>query len=129
RTAHLCSGLPRISRTFDFQSRARAVSQVRARPRGGPQSLYIAHRRFTEDTLVLPVEVGGVVIPHAETSARCVEMLTEYQSAGFLEPRLFLKLQGAHCSDRLELSVEPRDAHAKLMRKALAAQRLVIVIS
>src|SRR5438105_13245115 len=56
-------------------------------------------------------------------------MLTEYQSASFLESRLFLKLQRAHCSDRLELGVEPRDAHAKLTRKALDAQRLVIVIS
>src|SRR5215216_27727 len=105
------------------------VSQVRACPRGGPQSLHVAHRRLTEDTLVFPIEVRGVVVPHTETGARRVEMLAEYQPAGFLEPRVLLKLQRAHRGDCLELGVEPRDAHAKLTREAFDAQRLVVVAS
>ena len=92
-----------------------------------PQPLYVAHRGDAKEAFVLPIEVGGVVVPHAIGRTRRVEVFAQHQTAGLLQPQALLELQGAHRRDGLEVVMEPRDAHAQLVREALDAQWLVEV--
>ena len=55
-------------------------------PGGFPQPLHIAHWRRAKETFVFPVEVGGVVVPHAIASTGRVEVSAQQQTTGFLEP-------------------------------------------
>src|SRR3954454_19060755 len=68
-----------------------------------------------------------VAVPHAVAGACGVEVLTEHETASFLEPYLPLELQGAHHGDHLEVVVEARDAHPQLSRDVFDPQRLVEV--
>ena len=96
-------------------------SSARERVHGFPQPLHVAHRWDTEDAFVFPVEVRGIVVPHAIGSTGCVEVFAQHETAGLLEPQLLLELQGTHRRDSLELGMEPRDAHAQLTRDLLNA--------
>src|SRR4051794_375287 len=80
---------------------------------------------MSEQPLVLPAELRGVVVADAVAGAGGVEVLAEEEAAGFLEAELLLELQGAHRRHRLEMVVESRDAHPELPRQPLDAQRLV----
>src|SRR5207245_10413561 len=83
----------------------------------------------TEEAFVIPIEVGGVLVPHAIGRTRRVEVFAQHQTTGLLQPQPLLELQGAHRRDGFEVVVEPRDAHAQLSRKALDAQWLVEVLT
>src|SRR5436305_7835869 len=73
-----------------------------------PQPLYVAHRWDTEEAFILPIEVGGVVVPHAIGRTSRVEVFTQHQTTGLLQPQQLLELQGAHRRDGFEVVVEPR---------------------
>src|SRR5947209_5618191 len=94
-----------------------------------PQPLHVVHRWDTKEAFVLPVEVGGVVVSYAIGSTRRVEVFSQHQTAGFLEPQPLLELQGAHRRDGFEVVVEPRDAHAQFSREFLDVKWLVEVLT
>src|SRR6266568_2240636 len=94
-----------------------------------PQPLHVAHRWDTEEAFVLPIEVGGVAIPHAIGCTGRVEVSAQHQTPGLLQPQPLLELQGAHRRDGLEVVVEHRDAHAQLARHLLDAQWLVEIFT
>src|SRR5712692_1547429 len=94
-----------------------------------PQLLHVAHGWDAEEAFVLPIEVGGVVVPHAIGSTCRVEVFAQHQTAGLLEPQPLLELQGAHRRDSLEVVVQTRDAHVEFLCELLDAQRLVEVLT
>jgi hypothetical protein len=51
-------------------------------PGGFPQPLHIAHRGDAEEAFVLPIEVGGVVVPHAIGRTGRVQVFAQHQTAG-----------------------------------------------
>ena len=55
---------------------------------------------------VLPIEVGGVAIPHAIGRTRRVEVFALHQTARLQEPQPLLELQGAQRRDGLEVAVQ-----------------------
>src|SRR5689334_6116033 len=97
--------------------------------RSFPQPMHIAHRGDAEEAFVLPVEVRGVVVPHAVGSACSVEVFAQHQTAGLLEPQPLLELQGAHRRDGLEVAMQRRDAHAQFSRELLEGKWLVEVVT
>ena len=86
------------------------------------ESLRVAHRRGAEEAFVLPIEVRGVMVPHAKSRTGRVEVFAQQQAPGLLEPHLLLELQRTHGRDGLEVVVQRRDAHPQLARKLLDAQ-------
>src|SRR6266566_5118332 len=94
-----------------------------------PQPVHVAHRWDAEEAFVLPIEVGGVVVPHAIGRTCRVQVFAQHQTAGLLEPQLLLELQGAHRRDGLEVVVQTRYAHSQLSRDILDAQWLVEVLT
>src|SRR5256885_2749586 len=52
-----------------------------------PQALHIAHGWDAEKAFVLPVEVGGVVVPYAIGCTGRVEVFAQHQTAGLQEPQ------------------------------------------
>src|SRR5215204_2629855 len=126
--------------TFTLHLTAAATSQADRSPApnrsyagnyhgGFPQPFHVAHRRCAEEPLVLPVEVRSVRVAHAVAGACGIEILTEHETAGLLEPHLLLELQGTHRGERLEVVVESRDAHPELSRHVLDPQRPVEVFA
>src|SRR6266487_830660 len=109
--------------------RCSSLSSASAILRRFPQPLHVAHRRDAEEAFVLPIEVGGVMVPHAIGGTCRVEVLAQHQTAGLLQPQPLLELQGAHRRDGLEVVVEPRDAHSQLSRDILDAKWLVEVLT
>src|SRR3989442_9081049 len=71
-----------------------------------PQPVHIAHGWDAEETFVLPIEVGGVVVAHAIGGTGRVEVFAQQQTPGLLEPQLLLELRGAHRRDALEVMVQ-----------------------
>src|SRR6266568_7162971 len=94
-----------------------------------PQPLHVAYGWDAEEAFVLPIEVGGVVVPHAIGCTCRVEVFAQHQTAGLLQPQLLLELRGAHRCDGLEVLAQPGDAHAQLSRESLNAQWLVEVVA
>ena len=92
-----------------------------------PQPLHVAQGRKTEESLVLPAEVGSVLVPHAVGGAGGVEILAQHQPARLLQPQLLLVLQGTQRRDGLEVVMETGDAHAQVACKLLDAQRPIII--
>ena len=106
-----------------------SFSSVSAHLRLFPQPLHVAHRGDAEEAFVLPIEVGGVLVPHAIGRTGRVEVFAQHQTAGLLQPQPLLELQGAHRRDGLEVVVQPRDAHAQFSCELLDAKWLVEVLA
>ncbi len=68
--------------------------------------LRVLPRGETEEPAVLPAELRGALIADAHGCTADVEGLHNEQAAGFVESELFLVLQRAHGSDRVELMVQ-----------------------
>src|SRR5947199_10824919 len=62
-----------------------SFSSVRQSEGRLPQPLHIAHGWDAEEAFVLPIEVGGIMIPHAIGSTCRVEVFAQHQTAGLLE--------------------------------------------
>ncbi len=86
-------------------------------------------RRSAENLFTVAAEVGRIFIADAESGARGVQVFAEHESACFLESYLFLKLQGAHRRDGLEVMVKARNAHSELSRDVFNFKRLVEVFA
>src|SRR5215471_10605607 len=71
-----------------------------------PQPLHVAHWRDTEQAFVLPIEVRGVVVPHAIGRTRRIEVIVQHQSTVLLEPQPLLELQRTQRRDCLEVVVQ-----------------------
>ena len=96
--------------------------------RSFPQPVHIAHGRDAEETFVLPVEVGSVLVAHTRSSACCVQVFAQHQTACLLKSQLLLELLGTHRRDGFEAVLQTRDAHAQFARQLLDAQGLVEVL-
>ncbi len=73
------------SRLSHRPASARVASRCRCTSRiGGTRDL----------TFVLPIEVGGVLVPHARGDSFRVEVFREEQTAGLLQSQLLLELLG-----------------------------------
>src|SRR5438046_9488965 len=90
-----------------------------------PQPLHVAHGWDAEETFVLPIEVGGVLVAHTRSSACCVKVFAEHQTACLLKSQLLLELLGAQRRDGFEAVLQTRDTHAQFARELPDAQRLV----
>src|SRR5215218_10111915 len=97
----------------------------RLAPRRLTQPLHVPHGGLSEQPLVLPAELRGVVVAHPVAGTGGIQVLAEHEAPGLLEPELLLELQGSHRRDRLEVVVKARDAHPQLPRQALDPQRPV----
>ena len=86
-------------------------------------------RRSAEMFFVVAAKVRWVFIAYAEPGARRVQVFAEHQAARFLEPDLFLKLQGAHRRDGLEVVMEAGNAHSEFVRDVIHSHRLVKVFA
>ena len=86
----------------------------------------VTHRRFAEETLVLSVEVRGVVVPYAVTGSHRIQALSENEAASLLEPDLLLKLQGAHRGDCLELGIRGNSHMIMQDRNSLQIADLIL---
>jgi hypothetical protein len=73
--------------------------------------------------------VRSIVIPHPVGNTGSVKVLPQHQTASLLEPQLLLELQRTHGSDRFEVMVKARNAHAKLSCNAFNPDRLVKVFA
>jgi hypothetical protein len=105
------------------------VSRDRALRGGFPQPFGVAHRRRSEEPLVVAGEVRGVAVAHAEAGTRGVQVLAEHEASGRLEAHPLLELQGAHRGDRIEVVVEARDAHPRLPRYVFDSEWPVEVLA
>lgn len=93
------------------------------------QPLYISHGRSPKIPFVLPVEVGGIIVPHSVGRTGRVEIFPQHQTAGLLESQLFLELQRTHGRNRLKVMMKAGDAHAQLVGNGFNPKRLVKVVA
>ena len=102
-----------------------------ARESGGlfPQPLHVAHRGDAEETFILSIEVGGVLVAHAIGRTGRVEVFAQHQTPGLLEPQPLLVLQGAHRRDGFEVVMQPRHAHVQFSCELLDGNWLVEVLA
>ena len=106
---------PRPGKRFSFFSSGSWIL------RPFPQPVHIAHGRDPEETFVLAIEVGGVLVAHAIGSYFSVDIFTQHQTAGLLQSQPLLELRGAQRRDGFEVVLQPRDAHAQFSRQLLDA--------
>ena len=90
---------------------------------------YVTLRRGAEKLFVIAAKVRWVFIAHTEPGARRVQVFPEHQTARFLKPYLFLKLQRAHRRDGLEVMMEAGNAHSEFARNIIDSERLVKVFA
>src|SRR5579884_2085054 len=93
-----------------------------------PQTLHVTHRGDAEEAFVLPIEVGGVVVAYTRSSACCVEVFAQHQTAGLLQSQVLLELLGTQRRDGFEAVLQTRDTHAQFVRELLDAQGPVEVL-
>src|SRR5207253_6187398 len=67
-----------------------------------PQALHVARRRDAEETFVLPIEVGSVLVAHAIGRTGRVEVFAQHETTCLLEPQPLLVLLEAHRCDGFE---------------------------
>src|SRR4051812_4308687 len=83
------------------------------------QSLHVPHWWLSEQPLVLPAELRGVLVADAIPRTPGIQVLTEEQAPGLLEPEVLLELQGAQRGYRLEVMVKGGHAHPQVPGEAL----------
>src|SRR5579864_5541465 len=76
------------------------------RSQGRPQCFYVPHRGFSEEALVLPIELAWTFVSHREGRTRSIEFLGEHLLPCCTEPKLFLKLKRTHCRETTELMMQ-----------------------
>src|SRR3954451_9084573 len=58
------------------------------------QPLHVPHGGLSEQPLVLPAELRGVVVAHPGAGAGRVQVLAEHDAPGLLEPEVLLDCKG-----------------------------------
>src|ERR1700683_5236313 len=100
-----------------------------SRSQGRAQCLYIAHRGFSEEPLVLPIELAWTFVSHREGCTRSIEFLGEHLLPCCTEPKLFLKLKRTHCRETTEVMMQSRSAHTCHRCKLIHIQCLLEVFT
>ena len=91
--------------------------------------MYIAHRGFSEEALVLPIELAWTFVSHREGCTRSIEFLGEHLLPCCTEPKLFLKLKRTHCRETTEVMMQSWSAHTCHRCKLIHIQRLLEVFT
>src|SRR5215218_4409537 len=71
-------------------------------PRRLAQPIQVPHGGLSEQPLVLPTELRGVVVAHPVAGTGGIQVLAEHDAPGLLEPELLLELQGEILPLRLQ---------------------------
>ena len=93
-----------------------------------PQALHVSHRRDAEETFVLPIEVGSVLVADTRRSTCCVKIFAQHETTCLLKSQPLLELLGTQCRDRFETVLQTRDTHAQFACELLDAKRFVEVL-
>ena len=94
-----------------------------------PALAHVPVRRFTEQPLVFPVELGSALVAHGQRRAAGVVVFRQHQALGFVEAEPLVVLQRAEAGDLLEMPVEGGGRHVDAPGQLVHLKRFPVVLS